>query len=217
MNPRIVAISDIHGVLPVDPAVPPCDILLIAGDVCPDANQAAWLDGPFREWLEYVPARHVVATFGNHDYVGQPGRPAVPVGLRWELLIDRATTVEGLRIYGTPWTPRFYDWHWMLSGAALQANREQIPHDLDILISHGPPHSYRDMTWSRNPAGCEYLTAALMTRKPRLTVCGHIHEDHGVVRAPWGLVANVALPYMERHYVNATWSELVAEHGGAGV
>ena len=51
---KIVAMSDLHGYLP---EIPACDLLLIAGDICPLGNhkpafQAEWLDTTFRRWLE---------------------------------------------------------------------------------------------------------------------------------------------------------------------
>ena len=59
---NVVAISDLHGFLP---ETPPCDLLLIAGDVCPVWNhrwqfQRKWLREVFGPWLEAQPARKVV-------------------------------------------------------------------------------------------------------------------------------------------------------------
>src|SRR5687767_11269209 len=116
---RIVCISDLHGRLP---EVPACEFLVIAGDVCPHArgvavggredvlHQAKWLGGTFREWLDRVPAEHVVACWGNHDYVAQKSPDLVPASPRWTMLTDAAATVAGARFYGTPWQPWFYGW-----------------------------------------------------------------------------------------------------------
>ena len=79
---RVVAVSDLHGWLP---EVPPCDLLIIAGDVCPDvagsglrrrleqaaAGQATWLRERFVPWVERAQAAGVVLCWGNHDYVGE--------------------------------------------------------------------------------------------------------------------------------------------------
>ena len=72
---RIVALSDQHGYLP---EIPPCDLLIIAGDVCPDRfgpfvamhnpdQQKSWFDRNGRLWLAKAPATHKVLTWGNHD------------------------------------------------------------------------------------------------------------------------------------------------------
>jgi len=68
---RIVALSDQHGFLP---DVPPCDLLIVAGDVCPDRfgpfmavhdpyQQQAWFDRTVRPWLAATPATHKLLTF----------------------------------------------------------------------------------------------------------------------------------------------------------
>ena len=71
MDPIIYAISDIHGYLP---SIPPCDILLMAGDYNPYralADQIQWMNGPFKEWFHSLPARHIVWIGGNHDFALQ--------------------------------------------------------------------------------------------------------------------------------------------------
>src|SRR4051812_41277835 len=96
----VVAISDIHGNLI---SVPECDILLIAGDICPTmwaAPQAQWLRGPFADWLNRIPAKEVVGVAGNHDWIFQQG-PELVTGLRWHYLRDEAIKLFGLTIYGT--------------------------------------------------------------------------------------------------------------------
>ena len=103
---RVAAVADLHGWLP---AVPPCDLLLLAGDLCPVTNhdtgyQADWLDGPFRAWLEALPAGAIVAIAGNHDLVFEQAPDLVP-DLPWTYLEDSAARVGGLTLWGSPWTP----------------------------------------------------------------------------------------------------------------
>ena len=79
---KIVAISDQHGLLP---AIPPCDLLLIAGDITPVKNhdllyQSHWLNTDFRYWLKSLPAEQIVYIAGNHDLVFQQKPHLVPYG-----------------------------------------------------------------------------------------------------------------------------------------
>ena len=68
---RIVALSDQHGFLP---DIPACDLLIVAGDVCPDRfgpfmavhdphQQQAWFDSKIRPWMAAAPATPFVAEF----------------------------------------------------------------------------------------------------------------------------------------------------------
>jgi hypothetical protein len=103
---RIVAVSDLHGFLP---EIPACDLLIVAGDVCPDRfgpfmavhdpyQQQAWFDRKVRPWLAEAPATHKLLTWGNHDWCGQlcsfrldSPRHARTTDLR--ILVDDGTTV----------------------------------------------------------------------------------------------------------------------------
>ena len=60
---KVVATSDLHGTLP---PIPACDLLLIAGDVCPVWDhklffQDIWLRTTFTDWLRAQPAKKIVA------------------------------------------------------------------------------------------------------------------------------------------------------------
>src|SRR6185437_2725231 len=100
--------SDPHGYLP---EVPACDLLLIAGDICPTGNhkpafQAEWLDTTFRRWLESLrQVGKVIGVAGNHDFIFQDAPHLVPRGLNWLYLQDALAVYHDLRIWGTPWQP----------------------------------------------------------------------------------------------------------------
>merc|ERR1719506_2303535 len=73
-------------------------------------------------------------------------------------LEDSATEVLGYRVYGSPWQPEFCDWAFNLSRGEECARRwRAIPMSLDILITHGPPQGFGDITSSGIRAGCEDL------------------------------------------------------------
>lgn len=62
-----------------------------------------------------------------------------------------------------------------------------MPPQVDVLITHGPPHDVldlvpRDLTGTYEKTGCEELLLAVKRVMPRLHVFGHIHEGYGVAR-----------------------------------
>lgn len=64
---------------------------------------------------------------------------------------------------------------------------EQVPLDADIVLTHTPPKYHCDESKGRGAAGCESLRRALSQVRPRLAVCGHVHEGRGVERVRWDL------------------------------
>ena len=178
---RICCISDLHGHLP---EVPPCDLLLLAGDLVPaeghePAEGRRWLATRFRDWLGEVPARAVVGVAGNHDFVFAAGDLGLTPPLPWTYLQDSGTTVGGLTIWGTPWQPTFFDWAFNLDEPELAAKWDLIPEATDVLLLHGPPFGHGDPT-PRGPAGSPSLLRRIEAVRPRLAVAGHIHSGYGV-------------------------------------
>jgi Icc-related predicted phosphoesterase len=190
---HIVAISDLHGYLPA--TVPQCDLLAIAGDVCPDfqgsgsrsaaralhvsERQADWLRRAFSPWISRQPAAAVVMCWGNHDYVGEEASAALE-DLPVALLTDSSCLVQGLTIYGMPWTT-FAPEMWAFDVAAddIVARTDAIPSDVDILLTHGPAFGVLDTTVTGERAGSHALLEAIARIKPRLHLFGHIHEARG--------------------------------------
>jgi predicted phosphodiesterase len=184
---RIVCLSDTHGAHDSPAlAVPDGDVLLHAGDMTGSGS----LDQveAFGDWLRGLPHPTKVVIAGNHDFAFEcnPERALRRLGHGRDGVVylqDGATVVGGLNVYGSPWQPRFFDWAFNLDrGAPLAAKWALIPEDIDILVTHGPPHGLLDRNTSGHAVGCEALGERLsgLTRL-RLHVFGHIHEARGVV------------------------------------
>ena len=186
---RIVAVADTH-LFTDDLALPPGDLLVHCGDLCRQGDLAELAEAA--AWLLAQPHPHKIVIAGNHDwaFVTDPAaaRALLP-GVTY--LQDAAATINGLRVYGSPWQPRFFDWAFNLDrGAPLKAKWDLIPADTDVLITHGPPQGIGDLCYDGAKVGCEELLAALGRVRPRVHVFGHIHEAYGTteLRHPDGRV-----------------------------
>jgi len=178
---RVAAISDLHGFLP---DIPACDVLLVAGDICPVEDHALgyqrrWLEGPFSGWLRGLDAGTIVGIAGNHDFIAEAD-PELMRGLPWTYLCDETVDAGGLRIHGSPWTPTFMEWAFMQDDADLEAVWELIPSDVDVLMTHGPPFGLGDLAVHGLHCGSETLVDKLPTLGGlKLHAFGHIHEANG--------------------------------------
>jgi Icc-related predicted phosphoesterase len=201
---RIAAVADLHGHLPETPA---CDVLVLAGDLVPFdlvrdlPAQAAWLDGPFRAWLAARPATHDVGIAGNHDFVFQDAPELVP-DLPWTCLQDAGCTIDGVRFWGSPWTPWFFDWAFNAPQEEgerfLEERFAPVPDDTDVLIVHGPPAGHGDRSTGGGRVGSTAQLACIDRVAPAVCVFGHIHEDRGRWERGATTLLNVAAVDAER-------------------
>lgn len=123
----------------------------------------------------------------KHQTPNSIAKEMVGVGTdNFNYLIDNNFTVEEFNIWGSPWTPEFYDWHFMKErGEELREVWQKIPDDTDILVTHGPPFGILDKNKMGEPCGCEELTKAVERIKPKLHVFGHIHGGYGRMERTW--------------------------------
>lgn len=181
---KIYAISDTHGYLP--DGCPECDLLLIGGDVCPDYgvnNQYYWLDTQFRTWLMGLPAKNIVLIAGNHDFVFQETEVIMRLNLPVQYLLDSSAVFDGIKVYGTPWVPNLPMWAFYKSDEELREVYRDIPGDTDILLTHGPPFKYGDLTdefHGNQHVGCWAINDLLDDTPIPTVICGHIHEARGL-------------------------------------
>lgn len=220
---KIIATSDFHGMLPPVEDVTPCDVLVIAGDIAPDhpagkreryalddngaSFQADWLQEEFQPWLDSLggQVRHVLAVWGNHDFVGEPNRFGVePPALEGiTLLNDESIVIDGVKFHGTPWVPGLPRWAFYGSEEFLKARAESIPSDVDVLISHGPPYGTADFVapqFGSLSVGDRAMAGTLGSLySPQVFICGHIHEQYGTHEHNGVYVANVS--YVDENYV----------------
>ncbi|KAK1998323.1 calcineurin-like phosphoesterase [Colletotrichum falcatum] len=108
-------------------------------------------------------------------------------------------------VFASPYSPRNGLWAFgydapprhaaaaATTAADLPTLWDDIPLDADVVVTHTPPRTHRDESRARRAAGCEALRRALWRVRPRLAVCGHVHEARGVARVRWDLeCGNVA-------------------------
>jgi Icc-related predicted phosphoesterase len=179
MQVSIVAISDTHGYHDAL-NIPEADILIHAGDITSHGKIVEVMQ--FNEYLGTLhhPVKIIIA--GNHDFCFERD----PEGCRALLtnaiyLQDQAVEIQGIRFYGSPWQPWFYDWAFNLQrGSEIREKWDLIPEDTDILITHGPPFGLRDRVHQGEQVGCRDLLKVVQRIKPRLHVFGHIHEGYGI-------------------------------------
>ena len=109
-------------------------------------------------------------------------------------LQDRGVLIDGVRVWGSPWQPRFFDWAFNLDRGPLLAEKwALIPGDTDILVTHGPPFGTLDLTPRGDRVGCEALAARLNDLRVRLHVFGHIHHGYGVVERGQRISVNASI------------------------
>jgi Icc-related predicted phosphoesterase len=175
----IDCISDLHG---SHPKLEGGDLLIVAGDLTardePDQHFRFWL------WAANQQYKQVVVIAGNHDGYLQENPNAILVGAHLSYLCDQYIEFQGLKIWGAPWTPPFFNWHFMLPPEEIKLKWDMIPEDTDILVTHGPSYGILDNPYKipsskHDRCGCPHLREAVERVKPRLHVFGHIHGSYG--------------------------------------
>jgi Icc-related predicted phosphoesterase len=173
--------------------IPAGDVLIHTGDHS--------FKGTFKEmlqciyWLEKLDFKKIIIILGNHELgVEDDMNPLLELLERLSgkivLLHDSAYEYEGVKFYGSPWQPWFYDWAWNFperdDGTIAKATWAKIPDDTNVLLTHGPPRGIGDKVLAQNGhwddrVGCSHLLERVLQLKDlKVHAYGHIHEAYGL-------------------------------------
>lgn len=171
---RLVMISDTHGKHRLL-RLPAGNVLIHTGDILSRNacvlrnNSKAHTKGlaalqDFNAWLGTTPHQARVVIAGNHDatleQLGATGTQALLSNAVY--LQDGGAMVEGLSVWGTPWSPLGKSANRAFQSLEPPAGPPTGSEPVDVLLSH---------------CHVDELAAAV---RPAIYVSGHAHESHGV-------------------------------------
>ena len=144
----------------------------------------------FLQWFNTHPHKKKIFIAGNHDWICEQD-PALFKGMLAQFpdliyLQDSGCEVDGLKFYGSPVQPRFFNWAFNRDrGEDIKRHWDNIPEDTDVLITHGPPYGICDEAYrvglnTTEHVGCKDLLDAIKRVKPKIWMGGHIHYSYGV-------------------------------------
>jgi Icc-related predicted phosphoesterase len=182
---KIIAISDTHQYHNFL-KIPMCDILIHAGDFC-NYDRKEEVDS-FLTWFASQPAKYKIFIAGNHDLLYdsnfypdfQDKKIFYPKYYNSIYLENNGINIEGLNIWGSPYSCDFGGWAFMKKDKDLQSIWNQIPDATDILITHSPPFGVLDKTTKNLNVGSKTLRNKVRKIKPKIHIFGHIHEASGI-------------------------------------
>jgi len=188
---KILHISDTHGFHEMFPMerFEGIDVVVHSGD-CSNYRDVIRNEQEVRTflaWYRDVPVKHKIYVAGNHDTSIERNR-VTPGDFAKDGIIyleNAATTINGVKFWGSPHTPQFGDWSFMKSRETINRVWEHIPEDTDVLIVHGPPKGVRDLSHDKlgrlEFCGDGSLMKKCFKMKDQLkyVMFGHIHDSPG--------------------------------------
>jgi Icc-related predicted phosphoesterase len=143
----------------------------------------------FIDWYRSLKIPVKIFVAGNHD-TSIEKRLVTKKDFEWHNIIyleNESVTIEGLKIFGSPYTPSFgYGWSFNKERHKLDRMWDKIIDiDTDIIINHGPPKGVLDISFDRNGnmerCGDKSLMNRVIQVRPKLVLFGHIHNCEDII------------------------------------
>ena len=192
MKYKIWHISDTHSYHDLLVIPEGIDIVIHSGDCSnprdPYNNESEVRD--FIDWYKELPIKYKVYVAGNHDTSIEKKlvtkKDFEDNGITY--LENEYTTIEGIKIFGSPHTPQFGQWAFMKDRNKLERFwRNAINEPCDIIIVHGPPKGVLDKSYDMHnymeSCGDKSLLNLVLEMQPKYMLFGHIHNCKDIVNA----------------------------------
>jgi Icc-related predicted phosphoesterase len=181
------------------------DTIIHAGDMTSRGYKSEVL--LFLNWFGNLPFKNKILIAGNHDFwFEEATNTEVKDTLSYFdsiiYLRDSGVEIDGIKFWGSPVQPWFYDWAFNKAGETIKPHWDMIPLDTNVLVTHGPIKGFLDMTMGGESVGCPYLRDRVAELKDlKLHVCGHIHEGYGRFETGNGVILVNASVLNHRYYM----------------
>lgn len=202
---KIICISDTHGKHEhINKDLQEADVIVHAGDI--SGRGYEWEIRKFLDWYSKLNQyKHKILIAGNHDFFFQdcPSMAKIILAEYPDItyLENSGTTIEGIKFWGSPQQPRFFNWAFNEDrGEKIRRYWELIPKNTDILITHGPAYGYGDWVANKthhnnyeNNVGCKDLLEFIIDIQPTYHICGHIHSGSGTYKTEGTTFVNASV------------------------
>jgi uncharacterized protein len=197
---RILAFSDLHRDLEQGAQLVE---MAAAADVVVGAGDFASVHEGLEETIAALAAieKPTVLVPGNNE-TADALREASEGWSAATVLHGEGTAIDGVGFFGlgagipvTPW-----DWSFDLDDEAATAMLAGCPEEA-VLVLHSPPKDHCDSAGDGGSFGSPALLRAIEEKRPRLAVCGHIHES-------WGCESRVGPTPVRNLGPKGTWLEV---------
>jgi len=202
---KIVNISDIHSKYKQIKNLPNGDVIIVSGDI----TSVGYIHEVkyFLNWFNKLNYKYKIFIAGNHDFLFEEQSSLAKEMINITDVIyleDSEIIIDGIKFYGTPVSKPFYDWAFNRDDERRELHFLNIPHDVDVLITHTPPFSILDMTKNNGNQGCPILLKQFESGriKPLINVFGHIHEGYGTHKKYDTLFINASILNDKYYLVN---------------
>ncbi len=215
---KILCISDTHGFHDQLEIPEGIDMIIHSGD-CSNVKNPILNENEvslFLEWFEKLPIKYRVFAAGNHD-TSIEAKLVNPYNYNITYLEHESVTIEGIKIFGSPYTPEFGNWAFNVRRDRLSKYWEAIPEDIDILVTHGPPKGVLDI--AENLHGMEYcgdnsLLKRIKQIQPKYHIFGHIHNNQDNINAGTRTINGISTTFINASCVtDAQFSKGITNQG----
>lgn len=136
----------------------------------------------FIDWFSKIPVLKIFVP-GNHDTSIEKRliRPKEFLDNGIMFLEHESIIIDDIKFFGSPYTPTFGStWSYNKARSKLGRMWDQLPNDIDVLLTHGPPLGILDLSENRDYSlemcGDRGLLTYIKKSNVKYHLFGHIHN-----------------------------------------